>query len=961
MSASSSENKIKIKIKYKDINDFLFKNRIKKEDQPAKLITNTRIGDKDANIYGGSYHVSTEEYFDVFLPLYYRDVIAKSGLEYLTEKQLDKGGPILVDLDFRFDYDVTERLFTPDHVEDLVLAYLDELKTIFQFDGSTQIDVFVFEKPRVNRVAEKKLTKDGIHLIIGLQMDHEYQKILRKRVMEKIKEAWGDLPITNSWEDVFDDGITAGTTNWQFYGSRKPGNDAYSLSTVYRAKYDPEDEEWQIPTIPTSEILTPENFKVLSVRYPNHPTAIYKTRFLEANKQGSGLAVVPLRRVGSGGLEDCENDFVMPLQHVRTREQINIILGKFLDSISPADYELREAHDYTMTLPESYYGEGSYNKWMRVGWALRNISNKLLIVWLAFSAQYSKFDFSSVPDICERWAKINRNNYDGLTKRSIMYWSKQDVPDKYNKVRMNSVDYYIDQTLETITLDTYTDKNKKPSGSGEYDIATVLFHMFKDEYVCSNIKQNTWYRFKNHRWVEDKTGTTLRKAISTELRDLYHGKANLILQKASGTDLEDEKTKIMRNRASKVLEICQRLGRTNEKKNIMSEAKDLFYDPDFLQKVDMNPYLLCFNNGVVDFKEKTFRRGYPEDFLSKCTNIDYVVNTDPKYKKIVDEILDFMYKLFPKKELEKYMWDHLSSTLIGTCPNQTFNMYIGVGQNGKSVLVNLMDKVLGDYKAVVPLTLITNGRTKIGGVAPEVAALKGVRYAVMQEPNKGDKINEGIMKELTGGDPITARGLYAENAITFRPQLKLVVCSNEFMEIKSQDHGTWRRIRVVDFVSLFTENPRDDDPEKPYQFKLDKNITEKFESWKEVFASLLVDRAYLTNGMVEDNPIVMASSNSYKESQDFISEFIRDKIIQVTDQNKKIGKTELNKVFAEWYQDTYGRGGPSVKDVYTYMDKKFAKAARGSGWSGCMVKYEREEYADMCSGDDIGSITSSEL
>ena len=66
----------------------------------------------------------------------------------------------------------------------------------------------------------------------------------------------------------------------------------------------------------------------------------------------------------------------------------------------------------------------------------------------------------------------------------------------------------------------------------------------------------------------------------------------------------------------------------------------------------------------------------------------------------------------------------------------------------KSVLVELMGVILGDYKATVPLTLITQKRTSIGGVSPEVAGLKGTRYAVMQEPSKGTKLNEGVMKRV---------------------------------------------------------------------------------------------------------------------------------------------------------------------------------------------------------------------
>jgi phage/plasmid-associated DNA primase len=115
-----------------------------------------------------------------------------------------------------------------------------------------------------------------------------------------------------------------------------------------------------------------------------------------------------------------------------------------------------------------------------------------------------------------------------------------------------------------------------------------------------------------------------------------------------------------------------------------------------------------------------------------------------------------------------------------------------------------MSACLGEYKAVLPITAVTQKRAMIGGASPELAVLKGVRYAVMQEPTKGDRINEGVMKQLTSGiDPIQARAPYMPQAITFIPQLKLVVCSNTMMEIKSNDHGTWRRIRVVPYKSLF--------------------------------------------------------------------------------------------------------------------------------------------------------------
>jgi P4 family phage/plasmid primase-like protien len=297
------------------------------------------------------------------------------------------------------------------------------------------------------------------------------------------------------------------------------------------------------------------------------------------------------------------------------------------------------------------------------------------------------------------------------------------------------------------------------------------------------------------------------------------------------------------------------------------------------------------------------------------------------------------------------MYDHLASTLIGTSTNQTFNMYIGKGRNGKSVLINLMEKVLGEYQCVVPSTMITEGRAKVGSVSPEVLQLKGKRYGVIQEPSPGEKINVGVMKQLTSGnDALQARGLYKSEATTFIPQLKLVLCSNYMMEVNSNDYGTWRRIRVVPYKSLFTENPVNDDQENPYQFKLDSKIIDNFDDWKETFAAMLVERVFETDGLVKDCPIVMAASDEYRVSQDYIAEYIRDRVIK--DANGKIKKSELNNDFSSWYQSTYGRGGPSPKDIHEYMDKQFGRQ-KNTSWFGVRIRYDGRDDLDIPEDEEI--------
>jgi hypothetical protein len=175
------------------------------------------------------------------------------------------------------------------------------------------------------------------------------------------------------------------------------------------------------------------------------------------------------------------------------------------------------------------------------------------------------------------------------------------------------------------------------------------------------------------------------------------------------------------------------------------------------------------------------------------------------------------------------MWDHLAGSLIGENINQTFNIYLGNGSNGKSKITKLMSLVLGDYYGTVPIALITERRNGIGGTSSEVMNLKGVRYAVMQEPTKEVVLNDGVMKELTGGDPIVGRQLYKE-AESFIPQFDLCVCTNILPLINSNDDGTWRRMKLVDFLSKFVSDGEQHTDDTKHVFPKDKSLKEKLPS-----------------------------------------------------------------------------------------------------------------------------------
>jgi len=907
-------------------------------------ITHTKIGNKELNIFGGSYNITN---LGEFWDKYYQYVFVDKNKEYLTEKQLIDDGPLLVDVDLRYENSIKSRQHNKDHLIDLIALYANKLNLLYEIPNNSKISVYVYEKPDVNSMEDK--TKDGIHIVFCIKMHKSHQCVLRKMVIGEIKGIWDNIPITNNYEDVFDEGITKGFVNWQIYGSRKPQHKAYSLTYLFEITYDNEEELWNFRECNISKINIQEHLPLMSARYNNHQSFELKNNpyILEKieieKKELNNREHKQKVNIISNKIDLDMYDF----SKIDNMTTLDNLIECFIDEIACAEYEIKETHQFTMILPENYYASNSYNKWIRVGWALKNTHEKLFLTWIKFSSQYSSFKFSEVPNMYSLWKNFDAKNNDGLTNRSIMFWAKTDNLVEYKKIRNETISYYIEQTLQTMIL-----KDKV----AEFDLAVVLYQLFKDQFVCVSIKNNQWFEYKNHKWNEIDSGSTLRLLISKKMHDIYCAKSHELIEVITKKENNDENTENLKTRSLKLGDICILLKTTSWKNNIMREAKELFYDKEFMNKLDSNVYLLCFNNYVIDFKNKIHRKGKPDDYISKSTNIDYIPykvltsscksSINSNYETIIKEINKFMDELFPDPELRRYMWEHLASTLIGTNDNHTFNIYTGSGCNGKSKLVELMSRCLGDYKATVPITLITQSRNCIGSTSPEIVALMGVRYAVMQEPSKGDTINEGIMKEITGGDPIQGRALF-KDSVTFTPQFKLVVCTNVLFDINTNDDGTWRRIRICDFMSKFNEAPYENEDKFPksnfpYQYLIDKKIDEKFTAWAPVLASMLVNIVYETEGIVNDVKIVTSVSDKYREGQDYLTEFAKEKISRKRD--KSIKKTEIMEEFKKWYINQYGRNNiPNGKEITDYMNKQYGKCNRGKWYN---VEFNYDDSSD---------------
>ena len=925
------------------------------EKDNKSAVTHTRIPDPVNHKFGGKFAITGDAY-DTFIHHYFQDVILNKKTEHLTEKQLDVDGPITIDLDLKYPVDIKNRQHTTDTVRDILDVYLEVLRDIVVFDDR-QFNIYVMEKDDV--VEKPEFTKDGIHILICIALDRKYQIHLRERVLKLIGDRIDTLPFIDglTWTDVIDDAVTSGNSNWQMYGSSKPGYAPYKVVTHYtvsgkngeygwewefnvayqksnnegdegddESDEDESDDDEESDEESEDGVLVKHsapnafdiqtNFKFLTARYAQHPAFPIKDNLtIQERKKPIKTSPTPIILNATPGA-------------IFDQESLEAEIAKVMQMNHLYSYNLQDIHDYVMALPDDYWSlsKSTYTKWVRVGWALKNTNPLLFPFWVKMSAQAAGFTFLSVPDMQQKWNRAETSTTP-LTYKSIRYWCQQDNPEEAAKIKERSVDMFIERISQTDINDT--------------DTTEVLYMMYCSNFVCASIKLQEWYEFKDHKWKRSDSATTLRNFISTTMWSKFEKQNNAIAMQIANSG-DDDDTKALTDQLKWFKEISHRLKQTSFKANIMKEASHRFKDDEFLANLDQNVNLLCFKNGVVDFSTKEFRKGRPDDYCSLCTNTNYnpIDRTNADECKILAEIEEFFSQLFPDPELREYIWEHLASTLIGTIRHQVINIYLGAGRNGKSKLVDLMTKALGGYAGTVPVSLITQTRGKVGSTSSEVAQLKGTRFAVMQEPSKGDVINDGVLKQLTGGDLINARQLYQE-AITFMPQFSLVMCTNYLPRITSNDGGIWRRIRVCEFESKFTEKPYEDETaeQRKYQFPVDMHIEEKFERWIGVFTARLVEIAFKTNGVVRECPRVNEESNRYQTDQDFLASFYRTYVVKSEDKKGFMGKQEVWEIFKIWYTQHYGPKLPQGKDVYDYIDLRCGLHIQGKGWPGYRLQY----------------------
>ena len=170
-----------------------------------------------------------------------------------------------------------EKFIIKKELQSILNLYAENISKFCEIPNHFTIEAFVMEKPNVN-VLENK-TKDGIHIILGVQCHKALQVMLRNNILSSLKEMWDDLPFTNDINDIVDEGVTKGTVNWQMYGSRKPNHSAYLIKYHFELKFNITKSEWQFTEYNIENFDTKKNLSKLSVHYSDYPNIFIKESY----------------------------------------------------------------------------------------------------------------------------------------------------------------------------------------------------------------------------------------------------------------------------------------------------------------------------------------------------------------------------------------------------------------------------------------------------------------------------------------------------------------------------------------------------------------------------------------------------------------------------------------------------------------------------------------------------------
>lgn len=389
-------------------------------------------------------------------------------------------------------------------------------------------------------------------------------------------------------------------------------------------------------------------------------------------------------------------------------------------------------------------------------------------------------------------------------------------------------------------------------------------------------------------------------------------------------------------------------GNTAPINNMMREAQVDVYKP--LDALNKNKIMFNCENCVLSFVEgehpvtgkRTFtleRQDHARDLL--LTKMMQVAH-DPA--ATCPDFEAFMQTVLPSAELRAFVQRWFGYSITGLTTEQKLAFLYGSGRNGKSTLLELIAKIMGAYAASVPIESLSGTEQRKGGDAtPDLVRLPGARLVRASEPERGTKMREALIKQLTGGADILVRRMMQE-FVEVTPEFSLTIDGNYKPEIRGTDNGIWRRVLLVPFLVSIPDH------------EVDPLLPQKL--WDEragIFNWLLAGcKSWLEGGLAVPQEVLDATKD-YREESDPMLEFIQGCCDVTGDEADFTRARDMNEAFKWWQEDSGSSDAWGTRTIFKHLKDKtdFFKDAAGhtfrhdksnnTGWRGIRLSEEFEQ------------------
>ena len=925
---------------------------------------------------------------------------ASERIPFFIVERMETYGPLRIDFDFKYTVDdnamngdVPPRFYTPTFLTKLITYLSTAIHQNLQvpFDDLEKRLMFVFEKEGPSEAQKSDdgtvlLWKDGLHLMMPrIITTCAVQRLIRAEMLDLLGplcEQYKSNGVTpmNSAEDMYDESILK-HCGWPVWGSVKPHGKRYSLTSIWSTGKKVEAYgESEIGACSDDNVTIQNQLNMIEEGHvfspnENKRTAECLVQYLTIqgydvndNQELTNLAQTEVKK-----LQDAERErAIQKKQHaagpqfvVKTHDDLLEVL-KYVDLI-----DARRADSYT--------------EWFELGCCLHNLHNvddTLLDWWIQFSQKSDKYTDAESEAACR--TKWNGMRDSGFGLGTLKMWALNDNPTGYKALAFESMRALVKECCNKVLpapkpSEGDDKKPKEPKARQWPDIVwyvcKVLRKLYEQEFVCASWQHKLWYRFAQHRWREEEMG--ILGMLSEEVSDFFMQRASWYTEQRSNLEKDADVMRANYDRWSRACyHISNELKNPTRKEMAAKEAAEKFYwqhhsfkdilihSTPFEEVLDRNLYLIGMENGIYDLEHHVHRPGRCEDYVSKTTGNMYHSFTwnDPQ----VQAVMAFVKQVLPNAEEREYVLTLLASFCDGEI-QELFHIFVGSGGNGKSKLIELYQKAMGEkYCGQLPITALTGKRTASSAATPEFARLKGMRFVVLQEPDQKEKLQAGLLKELTGGDTIYARALHKE-PIEFKPQFGLVMASNVLPEVPGDDGGVWRRMRVVRFNSRFVNEDKVNESE--HMYPIDVHLTKKLDEWKEAFFWVMMQyyKVYRLGDAEKDilhydedmcalfpnsgpklglrpSPCIQIETKKYKARCNRIGDFIDSNI----NKNQPITcGVRLNDLWlryaAQCRQDGIQANKEELRDAMELRFNEMKKEEGGfAGWRGVSIRMESQ-------------------